>query len=277
MEALNYFRGKAKSQTRNNVRRSYFHSRRLEFLGDTVFNLYVFDTLMAQYPPRSHTREIMEEWTYLTANNALGDLALIFKIDQEMKNFRRNIHLTSLFLADVLEALVGAVYLDGGYQEAKKLVTRLVNGAAQEGLINGVEYKSSAHSGIFFPGLKQINSLRHPQYAFYNKKLRFLGARVLILFVTETVLRKYPNKKIKDVDEKRRSLMRSIYQMDLGNLSYSNRSLLLKAFKILWRNGKQPDVASGAFNFLVGVAYLDGGYQKAKELVARLVEKTDFH
>ena len=219
----------------------------MEFLGDTVFNLYVFDTLMAQYPPRSHIRELMEEWTYLTANNALGDLALIFKIDQEMKNFRRNIHLTSLFLADVLEALVGAVYLDGGYQEAKKLVTRLVNGAAKKGLINGVKYKSLAHSGIFFPGLKQINSLSHLE------------------------------PKIKYVDEKRRSLMRSIYQMDLGNLGYSDKSLLLKAFKILWGNGRQPDMASGAFNFLVGVAYLDGGYQKAKDLVVRLVERADVH
>ncbi len=121
-----------------------FHNERLEFLGDAVFDLCVSDLLMKTYP-KADEGELSKMRASLVNTNDLADLALLLKLDRDLllstSEARDRGQLKPRLLACVLEALVGAVYLDGGYKKAKKLVESLVGEAIKKGPVNR-DYKS---------------------------------------------------------------------------------------------------------------------------------------
>ena len=121
-----------------------FHNERLEFLGDAVFDLCVSDLLMDTYP-EANEGELSKMRASLVNTNDLADLALLLKLDRDLRlstsEARDKGQLKPRLLACVLEALVGAVYLDGGYRKAKKLVESLVGETIKKGPVNR-DYKS---------------------------------------------------------------------------------------------------------------------------------------
>ncbi len=120
------------------------HNERLEFLGDAVFDLCISDLLMQEYPDADEG-DLSKMRASLVNTDALADLALFLKLDQEMKmgmsESRDRGQLKPRLLACVLEALVGAVYLDGGYKKVKIFVMNLVEKKIKEGPVNK-DYKS---------------------------------------------------------------------------------------------------------------------------------------
>ena len=121
-----------------------FHNERLEFLGDAVFDLCVSDLLMETYP-KADEGELSKMRASLVNTNDLADLALFLKLDRDLllsaSEARDRGQLKPRLLACVLEALVGAVYLDGGYKKAKKLIENLVGEVIKKGPVNR-DYKS---------------------------------------------------------------------------------------------------------------------------------------
>lgn len=116
-----------------------FHNERLEFLGDAVFDLCVSDLLMEEYP-LADEGELSKMRASLVNTNDLADLALSLKLDQELLLSFSEVQDRGQFkprlLACVLEALVGAVYLDGGYKKSKKIVKYLLGPTIKRGPIN---------------------------------------------------------------------------------------------------------------------------------------------
>ncbi len=116
--------------------KTYYKHNSLEFLGDAVFGLFVAELLVRRYP-RANKKQLYDIWSFLVSNHVFAEWALTLKLDQhildrDIRARANNVRYNEtqdpyLTLADFLEALVGAVYLDGGYREAKKLVLRLVN------------------------------------------------------------------------------------------------------------------------------------------------------
>lgn len=104
------------------------HNERLEFLGDSVLNCVIAQTLFERFG------EIKEgDLSRLRANlvrqESLAEIALKLDLggflrlgEGEMKSggFRR-----PSILADALEAVFGAIFLDGGYDQAKNAILRL--------------------------------------------------------------------------------------------------------------------------------------------------------
>lgn len=121
-----------------------FHNERLEFLGDAVFDLCVSHLLMEEYP-QVDEGELSKMRASLVNTNDLADLALFLQLDQDLRlstsEERDKGQLKPRILACVLEAIVGAVYLDGGYKKAKNLVARLVGDIIKKGPVNK-DYKS---------------------------------------------------------------------------------------------------------------------------------------
>lgn len=101
---------------------------RLEFLGDSILNLAVSTRLFELFPDASEG-DLSRMRARIVRGKTLGEMALALDLGRhlnlgegEMKSggFRR-----SSILADALEALLGAIYLDGGYAACRKVIEDL--------------------------------------------------------------------------------------------------------------------------------------------------------
>jgi ribonuclease III len=104
------------------------HNERLEFLGDGVLNLVVADFLYAQLSdlPEGDLSRIRANLVKQdTLHNLSVELGLPDVIRLGEGEVRSGGHKRPSILADALEAVIGAVYLDAGYTVAQALVQRL--------------------------------------------------------------------------------------------------------------------------------------------------------
>lgn len=104
------------------------HNERVEFLGDGVLNCIVAAELYTRFPglkegelSRLRASLVREERLHeIAAGLALGDYLRLGEGELKSGGFRR-----PSILADGLEALIGAVFLDGGFDSARDVVLRL--------------------------------------------------------------------------------------------------------------------------------------------------------
>jgi ribonuclease-3 len=104
------------------------HYERLEFLGDSVLNLAVSDLLYTRLMslPEGDLSRVRAN---LVKQDTLHQLAVGLGLPDIIKlgegEFRSGGQKRPSILADALEAVIGAVYLDAGYAVAQALVQRL--------------------------------------------------------------------------------------------------------------------------------------------------------
>ena len=104
------------------------HNERLEFLGDSVVNCVVAKFLHDSYPDlpegdlsRLRSNLVNQQTLYLLAQQLhLGELLLLGEGERKSAGSSR-----PSILADALEALIGALFLDGGFTAAEKVVLSL--------------------------------------------------------------------------------------------------------------------------------------------------------
>lgn len=107
---------------------SAVHNERVEFLGDSVLNLAVAGLLyeqLSQLPEGDLSRiraNLVKQDTLHHLAVALGLPELLRLGEGEVRSGGRN---RPSMLADALEAVIGAVYLDAGFDKADQLVRRL--------------------------------------------------------------------------------------------------------------------------------------------------------
>lgn len=100
-------------------------NERMEFLGDSVLELIISEYLYKTYPAyteadlsRTKSYTVQEATLAETAKNInLGEYLLLGK-GEEMTGGRKK----SSLLADAFEAVLAAIYLDGGYKKARDFV-----------------------------------------------------------------------------------------------------------------------------------------------------------
>ncbi len=107
------------------------HYERLEFLGDSVLNLAISGLLferLSQLPEGDLSRvraNLVKQDTLFQIATSLGVSNCLRLGDGEK---RSGGHKRPSILADALEAVIGAVYLDAGFESANALVRRLYAG-----------------------------------------------------------------------------------------------------------------------------------------------------
>ncbi len=104
-------------------------NERLEFLGDAVLDLVVGHRLMTRYP-QLREGELSVTRAQVVSEAGLSDVALALGLGQwlmlgkgEEKSGGRT---KPSILADAFEAILAAVYLDGGFAAAQDMATRLL-------------------------------------------------------------------------------------------------------------------------------------------------------
>jgi ribonuclease-3 len=104
------------------------HYERLEFLGDSVLSLAVSDLLytrLGELPEGDLSRVRANLVKQDTLHQLAVDMGLPDAIKLGEGEFRSGGQKRPSILADALEAIIGAVYLDGGFTKAQALVHRL--------------------------------------------------------------------------------------------------------------------------------------------------------
>ncbi|MDB6061087.1 MAG: ribonuclease [Verrucomicrobiaceae bacterium] len=101
------------------------HNERLEFLGDAIVNLIVAEALFAQFPT---TREgdLTRMRATLIRGVTLAEIARELQLGDFLKlgsgEMKSGGHRRESILADVLEAIIAAIYLDGGIDICRERV-----------------------------------------------------------------------------------------------------------------------------------------------------------
>ena len=111
-------------------------NERLEFLGDAVLEVVSSDFLFHKYkklPEGDLTKMrasiVCEPTLALCAGDlSLGDYLLLGKGEEATGGRERN-----SVVSDAMEALIGAIYLDGGFASAKEFISRFI--------LNDIEHK----------------------------------------------------------------------------------------------------------------------------------------
>lgn len=102
------------------------HNERLEFLGDAVLELVVTEYLYKAYP---NPEGELTNWRASLVNSATlaecareaGLAEYLYLSHGESRD--QNTKARNYILANAMEALIGAIYLDQGYDAAKKIIT----------------------------------------------------------------------------------------------------------------------------------------------------------
>ena len=109
------------------------HNERLEFLGDSVLNLSVAHWLFEKLNDQTEG-DLSRVRANLVKQDTLFQLAFDLELPSVIRlgegEFRSGGQKRPSILADAVEALIGAVYLDAGYQAAQALVLRLFKDVA---------------------------------------------------------------------------------------------------------------------------------------------------
>jgi ribonuclease-3 len=101
------------------------HNERLEFLGDRILGLVIAETLMKRFPDETEG-DLARRHTSLVRREALAEVAqaidlggaLILSKGEAESGGRDN----PALLADACEAVIAALYLDGGLEAARRFI-----------------------------------------------------------------------------------------------------------------------------------------------------------
>ncbi|MEK7842870.1 MAG: ribonuclease III, partial [Pseudomonadota bacterium] len=104
------------------------HNERLEFLGDSVLNCAVAGLIFRHFPNLPEG-ELSRLRASLVNQQALFELAQALDLGEQIRlgegELKSGGHRRPSILADTLEAVLGAIYLDGGFAQAEKVVATL--------------------------------------------------------------------------------------------------------------------------------------------------------
>lgn len=139
------------------------NNERLEFLGDAVLGAVIADLLFRQFPSRREG-ELSRGRASLVRQDGLLQIARDLSLNEYLRlgegERRAGGCNRPSILADAVEGIIGAVYLDGGYAEAQALVTRFFGSRVQalDSLGSGKDAKTTLQE------LLQSQRLQPPTY-----------------------------------------------------------------------------------------------------------------
>jgi len=127
---------------KNEMLNSY--NERVEFLGDAILEYIISKELYNRLPnekegtlTKRRARIVCEEsLCSVIKRNNLSDCLRVGKCERKIVNSRKD-----AMLADMFEAILGAVYLDGGFDVAEKVCLKMLNKTIEDEINNITENK----------------------------------------------------------------------------------------------------------------------------------------
>ena len=141
------------------------NNEKLEFLGDRVLGLVISKILLEKFPEEKEGI-IDKKFANLVNKKTCTEIAKKLNIRKFLylgssyKNLNRS---TDKIVSDTLEALVGAIYLDGGLNLAEKFILNYWENYINKSIITIVDPKTKLQEY----SLKKFKEL--PRYSFFKK------------------------------------------------------------------------------------------------------------
>lgn len=112
-----------KSASKINSQGNYVNNERLEYLGDAILGAAIADFLYNRFPNQDEGY-LTQMRSKLVNRSFLTQLTYQIGLNHYIQSNTTSTIESSHIYGDTLEALIGAIYLDKGYDEAKKFITR---------------------------------------------------------------------------------------------------------------------------------------------------------
>ena len=104
---------------------NWVNNERLEYLGDAVLDLVVAAYLYDTYPDK-HEGFLTSTRAKIVQRESLNKIGKIFHLEQHVKASAHSSSHNSYISGNAVEALVGAIYLDQGYDKARKFIVKKI-------------------------------------------------------------------------------------------------------------------------------------------------------
>ena len=137
---------------------------RLEFLGDRVLGLAISSIIYLKFT-ENNEGDLSKKLSYLVQKNFLHKISIDLKIENILRfNFKKNEKMNVSILADSIESLIGAIYLDGGFINAKKFISKFWSPYFD------INEKNMQDSKTKLQELSQQKSKKLPEYFLVKKE-----------------------------------------------------------------------------------------------------------
>ena len=137
---------------------------RLEFLGDRVLGLAISSIIYEKFT-KNNEGDLSKKLSYLVQKNFLHKISIDLKIDNVLNySFKKNKKMNVSILADSIESLIGAIYLDGGFLSAKKFINKFWGPYFDISEKNMQDFKTKLQE------LSQQKSKKLPEYNLVKKE-----------------------------------------------------------------------------------------------------------
>jgi len=144
------------AQTNGNQQTAPSDNERLEFLGDAVLGLVVAESLFASHP-EWREGELTRVRSGLVSRQHMAQVAEEIGLGKHLRmsrgEERSGLRRKSTVLSNTMEAVMGALFLDGGLEPVRTFVRRQVMGEAAERL--ALELRSGAALGNYKSALQE--------------------------------------------------------------------------------------------------------------------------
>jgi len=101
------------------------NNERLEYLGDAILDAVVSDILFKKYPKKTEGF-LTQTRSKIVSRKMLGKIAKQMGIQELLKHSKLKIKDSPSVLGNALEALIGAIYLDQGYDKATSFISKKI-------------------------------------------------------------------------------------------------------------------------------------------------------
>ena len=138
------------------------NNERLEFIGDRGLGLSVAVLLYAMYPNETEG-ELARRHAMLVSTETLAKVAKDVGIDKQIKHGHMTAGRIQHILADAMEATLGAIYLDGGFDAARNVIVPIWRDLAAADVVAPKDPKTKLQELV-----QQLDSGNLPVYEYLD-------------------------------------------------------------------------------------------------------------
>ena len=110
---------------KNKKNSKYQKFERLEFLGDRVLGLSIASLIYSKFS-NLNEGDLSKKLSYLVQKNFLYKISLELSLDKILKfSSKKDEKMNISILSDSVEAVIGAIFLDGGYKNSVKFIEKI--------------------------------------------------------------------------------------------------------------------------------------------------------